>query len=152
MINNDLLRRISTIFDFNDEKILAVFKLGQGVITAEQLADTFKEKDDSSYKPLLDVEFACFLNGIIIEKRGPKEGPQRETEQELSNNIIFNKVKIALALKADEVIAILELAELSLGKYELSSFFRSANHKHYRDCSDDVLSTFLKGLKIKLSH
>ncbi|HCH70935.1 MAG TPA: DUF1456 domain-containing protein, partial [Colwellia sp.] len=54
MINNDLLRRISTIFDFNDEKILAVFKLGQGVITAEQLADTFKEKDDSSYKPLLD--------------------------------------------------------------------------------------------------
>ena len=48
------------------------------------------------------------------QKRGPKDGPQRETEQELSNNIIFNKVKIALALKADEVIAILELADLSL--------------------------------------
>jgi uncharacterized protein YehS (DUF1456 family) len=60
-------------------------------------------------------------------------------------------VKIALALKADEVIAILELAGLSLGKYELSSFFRNVNHKHYKECSDDVLSTFLKGLKIKLS-
>ena len=152
MINNDLLRRISTIFDFNDEKIISVFKLGQGLMTAEQLADTFKEKDDSSYKQLLDVEFASFLNGLIIEKRGPKDGPQRETEQELTNNIIFNKVKIALALKADEVIAILESAELSLGKYELSAFFRSVNHKHYRPCSDDVLSTFLKGLKIKLSH
>jgi len=152
MINNDLLRRISTIFDFNDEKTLSVFKLGQGLITAEQLADTFKEKDDSSYRPLLDVEFASFLNGLIIEKRGPKDGPQRETEQVLSNNIIFNKLKIALALKADEVIAILESAELSLGKYELSAFFRSVNHKHYRTCSDDVLSTFLKGLKIKLSH
>ncbi|MDX2370181.1 MAG: DUF1456 family protein [Colwellia sp.] len=151
MINNDLLRRISTILDFNDEKILAVFKLGQGLLTAEQLANTFKEKDDSSYKPLLDVEFASFLNGLIIEKRGPNDGPQRETEQALTNNIIFNKLKIALALKADEVISILELAELSLGKYELSSFFRSVNHKHYRDCNDDVLSTFLKGLKIKLS-
>jgi uncharacterized protein YehS (DUF1456 family) len=150
MINNDLLRRISTIFDFNDEKILAVFKLGQGVITAEQLADTFKEKDDS--RPLLDVEFASFLNGLIIEKRGPKDGPQHPTEQVLSNNIVFNKLKIALALKADEVIAILELAQLSLGKYELSAFFRNVNHKHYRECSDDVLSTFLNGLEIKLSH
>ena len=152
MINNDLLRRISTIFDFNDEKIFAVFKLGQGVITAEQLADTCKEKDDSRYKPLLDVEFASFLNGLIIEKRGPKDGPQHPTEQVLSNNIVFNKLKIALALKADEVIEILELAQLSLGKYELSAFFRNVNHKHYRECSDDVLSTFLKGLQIKLSH
>lgn len=74
----------------------------------------------------------------------------RQTEQQLTNNIIFNKVKIALALKADEVISVLELAELTLGKYELSAFFRNVNHKHYRACSDDVLSTFLKGLKIKL--
>jgi uncharacterized protein YehS (DUF1456 family) len=151
MINNDLLRRISTIFDFNDEKILTVFTLGQGEVTAEQLTNAFKEKDDSSYKALSDAEFASFLNGLIIEKRGPKDGPQHPTEQVLTNNIIFNKVKIALALKADEVIAILELAGLSLGKYELSSFFRSVNHKHYKECSDDVLSTFLKGLKIKLS-
>ena len=151
MINNDLLRRISTILGFNDEKILAVFKLGQGSITSEQLVNIFKEKNDSNYKALLDVEFASFLNGLIIEKRGPKEGPQHPTEQMLSNNIIFNKLKIALSLKADEVISILELAELSFGKYELSAFFRNVNHKHYRDCSDDVLSTFLKGLKIKLS-
>jgi len=54
-----------------------------------------------------------------------------------------------LALKADEVTATLELAGLSLGKYELSAFFRNVNHKHYRECSDDVLSTFLKGLKIQ---
>lgn len=151
MINNDLLRRISTILDFNDEKILAVIKLGQGSITTEQLANIFKEKNDNNYKPLIDVEFASFLNGLIIEKRGPKDGPQHPIEQELSNNIIFNKLKIAFSLKADEVISILELAELSLGKYELSAFFRNVNHKHYRDCSDDVLSTFIKGLKIKLS-
>jgi len=149
MINNDLLRRISTIFNFNDEKILSVFKLGQCSISAEQLADFFKEKDDSAYQVLADVQLAGFLNGLIIEKRGPKDGPQHQAEESLSNNIIFNKLKIALALKADEVIAILELAELSLGKYELSAFFRNVNNKHYRDCSDDVLSTFLKGLKIQ---
>jgi len=149
MINNDILRRISTIFGFNDEKILAVFELGQGLITAKQLADFFKEKDDSDYKGLLDVELASFLNGLIVDKRGKKDGPQHQAEQELNNILIFNKLKIALALKADEVIAILELAELSLGKYELSAFFRNVNNKHYKDCSDLVLSAFLKGLKIK---
>ncbi len=150
MINNDILRRISTIFNFDDEKIQAVFALNQCDITTEQLACFFKEKNDSDYKELLDVELASFLNGLIVEKRGQKDGPQHQAEQVLTNNLIFNKVKIALALKADEVIAILELAGLSLGKYELSAFFRNINHKHYRECSDDVLSTFLKGLKVKL--
>ena len=149
MINNDLLRRVSTIFTLSDERIIAVFALGQCQITSEQLACFFKEKDDAAYQEIQDVEFASFLNGLIIEKRGPKDGPQHQAELELTNNIIFNKVKIALALKADDVIEILELAGLSLGKYELSAFFRNVNHKHYKVCSDEVLSTFLKGLKIK---
>ncbi|MGV2873234.1 DUF1456 family protein [Colwellia sp. E150_009] len=149
MINNDLLRRISTILNFNNENILRVFSLGQCEITAAQLTVFFKEKDDVEYQVLADVQLASFLNGLIIEKRGQKDGPQRQAEQQLSNNTIFNKLKIAFALKADDVIAILELAGLSLGKYELSAFFRNVNHKHYRDCSDDVLSTFLKGLKIQ---
>jgi len=149
MINNDILRRICTIFDFNEEKILSIFKLGQCDISPKQLTDLFKEKDDSAYKELLDVELASFLNGLIIEKRGQKEGPQHQAEQVINNNLIFNKVKIALALKADEVLAILELAEMTLSKYELSALFRSANNKHYNKCGDNVLSAFLKGLKIK---
>lgn len=150
MINNDILRRLSAIFDFNDEKLQAVFALNQCDISSKQLACLFKEKNDPDYRELLDVELASFLNGLIIEKRGKKDGPQHQAEQVLNNNLIFNKIKIALALKADEVISLLELAELSLGKYELSAFFRNVNHKHYRECSDDVLSSFLKGLKIKL--
>ena len=149
MINNDLLRRISTIFDLTDEAIITTFALTQCEISTEQLANFFKEKDDATYQPLEDVQFACFLNGLIIAKRGPSDGPERQAELELTNNMIFNKVKIALSLKAEEVIATLELADLSLGKYELSAFFRNVNHKHYKDCSDEVLSAFLKGLKIK---
>jgi len=149
MINNDILRRVSTIFEFNDEKTQAIFALNQCEINAEQLACIFKEKNDPAYKELLDVELASFLNGLIIEKRGQKEGPQHQAEQVLNNNLIFNKIKIALALKADEVISVLELADLSLSKYELSAFFRNINNKHYRECTDDVLSTFLKGLKVK---
>ena len=149
MINNDLLRRITTTLNFDDSKILAVFELGGCLITEKQLLSFFQEKNESDYNLLADFELASFLNGLIIEKRGKKDGPEHQAEQVLSNNAIFNKLKIALSLKADEVIAILEMAEMSLGKYELSAFFRNVNHKHYRDCSDEVLSAFLKGLKVK---
>ena len=136
MINNDILRRLSTLLDFDDEKTRAVFKLNACEISAEQLVCFYKEKDDETYVELLDVEFASFLNGLIVERRGAKEGPQAVPEAVLTNNAIFNKLKIAFSLQADEVIDTLELAELSLTKYELSAFFRSINNKHYRDCSD----------------
>jgi uncharacterized protein YehS (DUF1456 family) len=149
MINNDTLRRLCTILGFDNEKTLAVFSLGQCEVSSEKLSHFFKEKDEASYSELLDVELASFLNGLIIEKRGKKDGPQHQAEQEINNNLIFNKVKIALALKADDVLAILGLAEVTLSKHELSAFFRKASHKHYNECSDLVLSAFLKGLKIQ---
>ena len=149
MINNDILRRITTTFNFDNIKAQAIFALSGCEISAEQMLCFFKEKDEAEYQEVQDVQLASFLNGLIIEKRGAKDGPQREAEQELSNNAIFNKLKIALELKADEVIVILESAGLSLSKYELSAFFRNVNNKHYKNCTDEVLSTFLKGLKIK---
>ena len=149
MINNDLLRRVSKILQIDNEKIVAIFSLGQCSISLEQLADFFKEKNDSTYTKLSDLQFASFLNGLIIDKRGAKDGAQRQAEPLLTNNAIFNKLKIALSLQADEVISLLELGGISLGKYELSAFFRNVNHKHYRQCSDEVLSAFLTGLKNK---
>jgi len=152
MINNDILRRLCTIFNFDDKKTQAVFALKECVINDDHLANIYKEKNDPAYTELLDVELASFLNGLIIEKRGRKDGDERPVEEILNNNIIFNKVKIALALQADDVISLLELAELSLSKYELSALFRNINHKNYRECTDAVLSAFLRGLKVKFQE
>ena len=149
MINNDILRRIRAILTLSDDEIRAIFLLSNCDISAEQLANYFKEKDDATYAAIEDADFACFLNGLIIEKRGPSDGPAREAETSLTNNMIFNKVKIALSMKADEVAETIELAGISLDKYELSAFFRSVKHKNYKACSDEVLSAFLKGLKLK---
>ena len=149
MINNVTLKRICNIFDFNNDKISSVFGLGQYEITPEQVNQIFVEKNDPTNKELLDVEFASFLNGLIIEKRGPSDGPARQAEDQLTNNAIFNKIKITLELKADEVLSLLALGKISLSKYELTALFRSVNHKNYKECSDDVLSAFLSGLKIQ---
>jgi uncharacterized protein YehS (DUF1456 family) len=148
MINNDILRNIRAIFGLTDDEIRAIFALSNCYINAAQLDDCFKEKNDVSYKAIEDVEFAGFLNGLIIEKRGPSDGPARETETVLTNNMVFNKLKIALSLKADDVITTLADGGITLDKYELSALFRNPSHKNYKLCSDETLSAFLKGLKL----
>lgn len=150
MTNNDILRRIRYIFDLNDSKVIAIFSLAELAVTREQISDWLKKDDDAAYKSLSDTQLATFLNGLIIEKRGKKDGPQAVPEKVLNNNIIFRKLKIALNLKNEDVLDILALADLKISKHELSAFFRRADHKHYRVCKDQILRNFLKGVQLKL--
>jgi uncharacterized protein YehS (DUF1456 family) len=149
MTNNDVLRRVRYIFDFNDSKMVAVFKLADYQVTREQISDWLKKDDDPAYKICSDTQLAIFLNGLIIDKRGKKDGPQPEPEKNLNNNIIFRKLKIALNLKNEDVLEILGLADLRISKHELSAFFRRADHKHYRVCKDQVLRNFIQGMQLK---
>ena len=149
MTNNDILRRIRYAFDFSDSKMIAIFGLGNLEVTREQVSDWLKKEDDPAYQNCTDTQLAIFLNGLIIDKRGKKEGPQPEPEKRLTNNIIFRKLKIALDLKADDVLDILALANLRISKHELSAFFRRSDHKHYRSCKDQILRNFLKGMQLK---
>jgi len=149
MTNNDILRRIRYIFDLNDTEMIAVFGLADCKVTREQISDWLKKDDDPAYKACNDIELATFLNGLINHKRGKKDGPQPVAEKKLNNNIIFRKLKIALNLKNEDVLELLQLAELRISKHELSAFFRREDHKHYRVCKDQILRNFLKGVQLK---
>jgi len=149
MNNNDILRRIRYVFDFDDSKMIEVFGLGGQTVTRAQISDWLKKEDDPDFQPCTDAEFIAFLNGLIIEKRGKKEGSQPPVEERLNNNTVFRKLKIALDLQADEVLEIMNRAGLRLSKHELSAFFRKPGHKHYRECKDQALRSFLKGLQSK---
>ena len=149
MTNNDILRRIRYIFDFNDYRMIAIFALSEVEVTREQISNWLKKDEDPAYQSCNDTMMATFLNGLIIETRGKKEGPQPEPEKRLTNNIIFMKLKIALNMQADEVLEVLESVGLKISKHELSALFRKPGHKHYRDCKDQILRNFLKGLQLK---
>ena len=151
MTNNDILRRIRYIFDFSDSKMIAIFGLADHQVTREQISDWLKKDDDPAYQECSDSQLAIFLNGLINDKRGKKEGPQPEPEKHLTNNIIFMKLKIALNLKAEDVLEIMNLTDLRMSKHELSAFFRKAGHKNYRHCQDQILRNFLKGMQLKYS-
>ena len=149
MTNNDILRRLRYTFDFSDSKMISLFGLANLEVTRGQVSDWLKKEDDPAYKNCPDTKLAIFLNGLIIERRGKREGAQPKPETRLTNNIIFRKLKIALDLKADDVLEILDLANQHLSKHELSAFFRKPDHKHYRDCKDQILRNFLKGVQLK---
>jgi len=147
--NNDILRRLRYIFDFSDSKMIALFGSAGQEVTREQISDWLKKDDDPAFKTCNDKYMAIFLNGLIVDKRGKKDGPQPKPEKRLTNNIIFRKLRIALNLQAGDVLEILERADLSISKHELSAFFRKPGHKHYRDCNDQILRNFLMGLQLK---
>ncbi len=149
MTNNDILRRIRYIFDVNDSKMISIFAKAGHEVTRKEISDWLKKDDEPTFQNLSDTQLAMFLNGFINEKRGRKDGPQPEPEKRLNNNIIFMKLKIALNLKAEDVLAIMALTEFRMSKHELSAFFRKVGHKHYRECKDQILRNFIKGLQLK---
>jgi uncharacterized protein YehS (DUF1456 family) len=149
MTNNDILRRIRYVFDFNDSKVISIFSLADQIVTREEISCWLKKDSEPDFESLNDELLATFLNGLINDKRGKKDGVQPSPEKSLSNNIIFRKLKIALDLKAEDVLVILQLADFSLSKHELSAFFRKKGHKHYRECQEQVLRNFLQGLQNK---
>jgi len=149
LTNNDILRRLRYTFNFNDKKMIGLFGLADHVVTREQVSSWLKKEEDPDYVNCSDTELAIFLNGFINDKRGKKEGPQHPPEKRVNNNIILTKLKIALNLKAEDIVSLLASVDLRIGKAELSAFSRKPDHKHYRLCKDQIIRNLLQALQDK---
>lgn len=149
MTNNDVLRRLRYAFDYDDSKMMSLFDQGGLDVSRAEVSDWLKRDDAPDFEECADATLAVFLNGLIIDRRGRREGAQPKPEQRLNNNAILTKLKIAMGLKADDVVRILLLADYKISKHELSAFFRRADHRHFRECRDQILRRFLKGLELE---
>lgn len=148
MINNDIIRRIRYVFDFSDTAMISLFRHTETQVTRAELTEWLTREDEEGFVACSDRNLALFLNGLIIEKRGKKEGALPIAEDFLTNNMILMKLKIALNIQAEEVLGLLQLSEFRVSKHELSAFFRRPGHKHYRECLDQFLRHFLNGMKL----
>ncbi|MCB0443814.1 MAG: DUF1456 family protein [Flavobacterium sp.] len=68
----------------------------------------------------------------------------------MNNNDIFKKLRVALQLRDDQIVEILQLVDFRISKAELGAFFRNPEHPNYMECGDQVLRNFLNGLVIHL--
>ncbi len=149
MTNNDILRRIRYTFNFDDSMMMKLLSQSDNSVTREQMSNWLKKDDDTDYQACTDMQLAIFLNNLIDEKRGKKEGAQPQLEKQLTNNIILRKLKIALNLRDDDILELMALADFKISKHELSALFRKKDHKHYRACKDQILRNFLQGIQLK---
>lgn len=152
MTNNDILRRIRYLFDFSDLKMIELFKLADFDAEKTEVENWLRRDEDELLEEMADKELSIFLNGLIIEKRGKREGPQPEPEDRLTNNMILRKLKIALDLKTDDILDLFALIDKKISKHELSAFFRKPGNKSYQPCLDQYLRNFLNALQKKYNR
>lgn len=147
MTNNDILRRLRFTFDLSDDMMIKTFSLGDMTVSRTEISSWLKKEETEGYCKITDFQFATFLNGFIIFKRGKKEGGQPIPEKRLTNNIILRKLKIALNLKDEDILQMLESVEYPISKHELSAFFRKPDNEKYRICHDQIMRNFLNGMQ-----
>ncbi|MFO7706413.1 MAG: DUF1456 family protein [Halopseudomonas sp.] len=150
MTNNDILRRLRYAFDLKDSAVIDILALADRDVSEEQVAAWLKREEDDGFLTMTDSEMLTFLNGFINVKRGKREGAQPPREERLNNNMVLQKLRIALNLQAEGVLQLLELADFRLSKHELSAFFRKPGNKNYRECKDQILRKFLLGIQLQL--
>lgn len=148
MSNNDIFRSLRYTFDINDFLMIEIFGMAGQEVDRPTVSNWLKKEDDEDFKPLYDKDLAAFLNGFIILKRGKQEGKDPVIEKSLSNNQVLRKLKIALSLIDEDMLNMLKSVNFRLSKHELSAFFRNPTQSQYRDCKDQVLRNFLKGLQV----
>lgn len=170
MNNNDILIRLRYALDMKETDMLEAFRLGGTNITREELQrmllkpksinndmneDEFIANDDM--KKCNNHMLESFLNGFIVLKRGNQETqdgePAKHTymikDNKSVNNVMMKKLKIALSLTSEDVLAILKLTGVELSNSELSAIFRREGQRNYKECGDRYARNFLKGLALK---
>ena len=152
MTNNDVFRRLRYAINMNNQTVTEIFKLAGLKIGQSDITALVKKEDEQGYLECSDQVLAGFLDGLVAYKRGKREGEPGQAKQRqghLSNNEILKKIRIALELKEDDMLAIFKLAQFPTSKSELSAVFRSKDHENYKECGDQMLRNFLKGLTVR---
>jgi uncharacterized protein YehS (DUF1456 family) len=150
MINNDVIRSVRFMLNISEFKLVDIVKLGGGEVTQAEMNAYIKREDEPGFVECGQNVMSRFLNGLIYFKRGKDESRSPLSPELPTNNVVLKKLRVAFELKDDEIITMLAEAGFNVSKTELSALFRKEGHQNFRDCGDQFLRNFLKGLTNKL--
>ena len=150
MTNNDLLRRLRYVLNLTGVSMAEILGLAGREIGPAEVLKLLKKEDEHGFVACDDALMAAFLDGLITYKRGPHalkpDLPQPEAT--LNNNLILRKLRIALELNDEAMMAVLKRAGVTVSKSDLSALFRAAGHRNYKECGDQFLRNFVRGLTL----
>lgn len=160
----------------DDSQTSRIIKLGGGTTTTAQAARFRAKETDAEFSPCGSDVITWFLDGLIIDRRGPRvnEAPSpwpdrsknAQTENSkvtkqvskgknaglvsepdrMDNNVVLKQLRIALSLRSDDVHAILQAGGSAMSSSEAGALFRRPDARNYRPCGDQVLRQFIAGL------
>jgi uncharacterized protein YehS (DUF1456 family) len=149
LTNNDFFRMIRYALKINDKSLIQIFKNTEYELTEAEITGLLTKEGEDGFLICTNILLNRFLDGLIIYKRGKKKDSENEPYTDnpvLTNNIVLQKLRIALELKDVDMIEIFKLAGVELSKPELSAFFRQKGNKNFKMCGDQYLRNFIKGL------
>ena len=135
----------------NGESIAELCALGGHEIGPIDVLKLLKKEEETGFVACADTAMGAFLDGLIISRRGahdPKPGSAKKADMALNNNLILKKLRIALELNDEAMLAIFAKAGVQLSKSELSAMFRAQGHRNYKPCGDQMLRNFIRGLTL----
>jgi uncharacterized protein YehS (DUF1456 family) len=66
----------------------------------------------------------------------------------MTNNDILKKLRVALQLRNEDIVEILNLVDFKASESEIGALFRNEEHAKYKECGDQFLRNFLNGMVI----
>lgn len=83
LTNNDILKKLRVALQLRDEDIMRILAHAQFKATKPEVNALFRNEDHPNYKPCGDQLLRNFLNGLVVELRGPM--PDKEIPKEKGN-------------------------------------------------------------------
>ncbi len=162
MDNNEFNRRIRYALRLDDAETVRLIQMGGQWVSLEQAASFRCKDDEPDFLACPDDVLLALLDGLILDRRGPpperadaphasKTGtkPAKEpagTVPAVNNNLVLKQLRIALALRSDDIYTLMLAGGGKVGKAEVGAFFRSPEARNYRRCGDQAVRWFLSGL------
>jgi len=154
MTNNDLLRRLRYALDLNGVSIAEICALAGYDVGPVEVLNLLKKEDEKGFVVCDDTVMAAFLDGLITSRRGHRDAPPgapQAVEGLLNNNLILRKLRIALELNDADMLAVFRQAGVSISKAELSALFRGVGQRNFKECGDQLLRNFVRGLTLGIT-
>lgn len=151
MLSNDILRSLRYTLKANNNDMVRILALADMESTSAGFDTWMTKEDEDGFVRCPDIILSGFLNGLIYEKRGKDDSaPELALERRVNNNTVLKKLRIAFSLKTDDIQAIMTQQNVRVSMPEITAMMRSADHKNYRECGDQFLRYFLRGLTARL--
>ena len=150
MLSNDILRSLRYTLKANNNDMVRILALSAMESTSASFDTWTTKEDEEGFVRCPDILLSCFLNGLIYEKRGRDESaPALAVDRRINNNIMLKKLRIAFALKTDDILAIMTQQQFRISMPEITAMMRAPEHKNFRECGDQFLRYFLRGLAVR---